>query len=325
MKLAKGQWLFKEGDISHSMYLIKSGRLAIVKYNPSTTEEVILSERINGQLIGEMSFFDNKPRSAGVKSMTPAEVIELPFATLQEQFERVPPWLKVMVKTINNQLREASIRIRNLENIASDTKDKLLPHTLLRICTMISLVALRAEESTEEGPIIPYKDLYFYATSIFHQPPHKLNKVLKSLQKLNLLQIDEDDENQSVILLEHETLDAFTRWYHNFLSLEQSKQVYVEEKELSTFQAVIYYGQDVEADENGFVKVNLDHVKENSQDELELKFNMNHLDAMATKGLFKDRTVEDGVPVTSFNFEALAPLATYWNIIHATQQSGPAE
>jgi CRP/FNR family transcriptional regulator, cyclic AMP receptor protein len=241
-KLAKGQWLFREGDVSNSMFLIKSGRFAIVRINQSNNEEIVLAERINGQLIGEMSFFDGKPRSAGAKAMSPAEVIELPFPTLHDQFNKVPPWLKVMVKTINHQLREANTRIKNLENIASDSKDKLLSHTLLRICTMISLVASKSEQGTEEGPVITYKELNFYCTQIFHQPAHKLNKALKGFQKLGILQIDEEDENQNILLLEHQLLDEFASWYHAFLGTEQGKQTSIEEHELDTFQSVVYFG-----------------------------------------------------------------------------------
>jgi len=320
IKIPKGQWLFREGDNSGCMYLIKSGRLAVVKVNQSNNEEVVLNERINGQLIGEMSFFDGKPRSAGVKAMTPSEVIELPFTTLHEQFEKVPPWLKVMVKTINIQLREANTRIRNLENISSDSKDKLLPHTLLRICTMLSLVGSRAEATTEDGaPVVPYKDINYYTSQIFHQPSHKLNKALKGLQKLSLIEIDEEDENQNVILLEHQVIDDFSRWYHTYLGTETTKQIPVEENELATFQAVVYYGQEAEADDEGRVVVNLNEVQKNSKDDLDLKFSMTAFDNLAKKGMFSEKIVEDGAAITRFQFEELAQLSTYWSIIHTVQ------
>jgi CRP-like cAMP-binding protein len=319
IKIPKGQWLFREGETSNCMYLIKSGRVAIVKVNHNNNEEIILSERVNGQLIGEMSFFDGKPRSAGVKAMTLAEVIELPFSTLHDQFEKVPPWLKVMVKTINNQLREANIRIRNLENIAADSKDKLLPHTLLRICTMISLVGSKTELSADDNPVVPYKDLNYYCSQIFHQPAHKLNKTLKGLQKLNLLEIDEEDENQNVVLLEHQVIDDFSRWYHGYLSTESTKQVVIEENELPTFQAVVYYGQEAEADDDGNVTVDLNEVQKNAKDDLDLKFSMIAFDNLAKKGLFSEKIIEDGAAITKFNFEEMAQLSTYWSIIHTVQ------
>jgi len=320
MKIGRGQWLFREGDASQAMYLIKSGRMAITKTSQSTNEEIVLAERINGQLIGEMSFFDGKPRSAGAKAMTTVEVIELPFSTLQEQFDKFPPWIKVMIKTINNQLRDANTRIRNLENIASDTKDKLLPHTLLRIMTMISLVGYKSEQSTEDGPVVPYKDLHLFCTQIFHQPTHKLNRALKGLQKMELVNIDENDEAQNVVLKEHQVITDFATWYQQYLGLETSKQTSVEEKELSTLQAIVYYGQEADADDDGFVKVNLNDVQKNARDDLGVKFNMTAFDNMASKGLFSEKIIEDnGVAVTRFKFDDLAPLSTYWTIVHTIQ------
>src|SRR5689334_16837395 len=103
-KLGKGEILFREGDASDAMYVIKSGRIAITKAKGSG--EIVLAEKVNGEMLGEMAFFDNKPRSAGAKAVAEAEVIALPFASLHAQFKTFPEWLKAMVKTINTHLRE---------------------------------------------------------------------------------------------------------------------------------------------------------------------------------------------------------------------------
>src|SRR3954470_15902856 len=119
-KLAKGDILFREGDPSDAMYVIKGGRIAITKAKGSG--EIILAEKKPGEMLGEMAFFDNKPRSAGAKAIQETEVIALPFSSLYAQFKTFPEWLKAVVKTVNAQLRDANVRIKNLEVTANDTE-----------------------------------------------------------------------------------------------------------------------------------------------------------------------------------------------------------
>src|SRR5437660_6377725 len=113
-KLNKGDVLFKEGDSSDAIYVIKSGRIAITKAKGNG--EIILAEKKTGEMLGEMAFFDDKPRSAGAKAIADTEVIALPFSSLHAQFKTFPEWLKAMVRTVNGQLRDANARIKNLES-----------------------------------------------------------------------------------------------------------------------------------------------------------------------------------------------------------------
>jgi CRP/FNR family cyclic AMP-dependent transcriptional regulator len=75
--LKKGEILFREGDPSDAMYVIKKGRIAITK--AKGTKEIVLAELVPGEMLGEMAFFDDKPRSAGAKASVDAEVIALPL------------------------------------------------------------------------------------------------------------------------------------------------------------------------------------------------------------------------------------------------------
>ncbi len=115
MRLQKGDVLFREGDESDAMYVIKTGCIAITKSKGSS--EIILAELKNGEMLGEMAFFDSKPRSAGAKATLDTELIVFPFEALHSQFQNFPEWLRVMVKTINSHLREANLKIKNLEKV----------------------------------------------------------------------------------------------------------------------------------------------------------------------------------------------------------------
>src|SRR5580704_8364212 len=151
-KLGKNDILFREGDPSDAMYVIKSGRIAITKAKGSG--EIILAEKKSGEMLGEMAFFDNKPRSAGAKAVAETEVIAMPFTSLYAQFKTFPEWLKAIVKTVNSQLRDANTRIKNLETATNDNEEMFPPHMVTRLCAIISLTGFKCGEKQEDGSLI---------------------------------------------------------------------------------------------------------------------------------------------------------------------------
>ena len=314
IKLAKGDYLFREGDPSENMYLIKSGRIAITKKTFNEGDEIILAEKINGELIGEMAFFDSKPRSAGAQALATCELIELPFASLQEQFNLFPMWIKVLMKTTVGQLRDANTRIKNLENITSDTKDKLGPHILLRVCAIIDLLKHKAEE-TDEGFEFPYKELHFYCNQVFHQTTPKIIRCVKVLQKLEIIKVDETEGAQKVTLVEPDLLSSFTTWYNGFLSTSQSDQVQIEEKELPVLEVLAHYGEDL-TPKDGLVALPLKEAEENSFDDIDIEFKADQVDSLMKKGVVKDKSYENEKLVAKYNAEEVSRLASFWKIIH---------
>jgi len=111
-KLAQGEILFKEGDLSQSMYIVKTGRLTVFQ---GEGREIVLAEVGPDEVVGEMAYFDRKPRSASVKAKVSSEVLELPYKALESQFDALPNWIQALVKAINEHLRRANARIQELE------------------------------------------------------------------------------------------------------------------------------------------------------------------------------------------------------------------
>ena len=150
-QLNKGDILFREGDPSDACYVVKSGKISITKVKGNA--EIELANLGPGQMFGEMAFFDNKPRSAGAKASADATVIILPFTSLTQQFQTFPQWLKAMVKTINDNLREANKRIKNLEQ-ASKGDDKMFPpYTITKLVAILTLVAHRYGEKQPDQSV----------------------------------------------------------------------------------------------------------------------------------------------------------------------------
>ncbi len=110
IKLVPDQILLREGEHSQSMFWVQSGQFVVTKKRG--TEDVLLGHVYPGELVGEISFLDNEPRSATVKAISECDVIEIPQETLDKIFSTQPKWMEILVKTMGERLRKANARIK---------------------------------------------------------------------------------------------------------------------------------------------------------------------------------------------------------------------
>ncbi len=319
-KLKVGEILFREGDSSDAMYVIKSGRIAITKSKGSG--EIILAEKKKGEMLGEMAFFDNKPRSAGAKAISECEVITLPFASLYAQFKTFPEWLKAVVKTVNNHLRDANLRIKNLEQAQGAEEEAFPPHLITRLSAIISLVGLKSGEKTEQGLVIPFSVLRTYCIQIFQQPTNKLEKLMEVLSALQIMKVEELGEGKRrITLLKAELLSQFTDWYNKYLFTEEAKRVTILEKELPAMRALLFYGKDLTPDPSGYVSLNLTDMQNNSMKDLNSLFNTSDADCLVEKGLAQEKQSGDGGVLTmKVKINDLREQIPFWEIIYTLKK-----
>ncbi len=108
--LAAEKFLFQEGELSQSMYLLQEGQLIVTRKDGE--EQVILGYIHKGELVGELSFMDQAPRSATVRAVTDCKLVQIPQKTIEEVLKAQPPWLEVFIKTLVGRLRETNKRVK---------------------------------------------------------------------------------------------------------------------------------------------------------------------------------------------------------------------
>ena len=319
-KLKKGDVLFREGDESDAMYVIKSGRIAITKAKGNS--EVILAELKTGEMLGEMAFFDNKPRSAGAKALMETEIISLPFNALHAQFKNFPEWLRAMVRTVNSHLRDANMRIKALESTKDDTPEMFPPHTITRLCAIIALMGYKCGEKTPEGLVIPYNTLRNYTIQVFQQPTNKMQKMMEVLSGLGLMKVEDLGEGKiKVTVLKHDILSQFVDWYNNYLFSEESKRVTVIEKELPILRALIHAAKKEKADDKGLVKVSLTDLQNKSMQELGYLVSIAESDSLAEKQIIQEKQSGDGGQIfTKLKLQDLETITPFWEIVYALKK-----
>jgi CRP-like cAMP-binding protein len=108
-----GQFLFKEGDASNSIFIVKRGTVSIRKMKGNSWVEI--AKVYTNEVIGELSFFDRLPRSATAVASNDVEVLELPFHDLDGIYNAVPPYLRTIMSAMADRLRKANEIIRKLQ------------------------------------------------------------------------------------------------------------------------------------------------------------------------------------------------------------------
>ncbi|MCQ3814332.1 MAG: Crp/Fnr family transcriptional regulator [Acidimicrobiia bacterium] len=103
-QLERGDTLFDEGAEPDQIYVVTSGRIAMVNRSIDGRESVVaLMEP--GDLFGEMPLFDGGKRSAEARALEHSEVVAIPYAPLRRLYQRHPNELWGVVKLLVARLR----------------------------------------------------------------------------------------------------------------------------------------------------------------------------------------------------------------------------
>ncbi len=317
-KLGNNEILFREGDESDAMYVIKSGRVKVFKTKGNG--EIELATVGPGQMLGEMAFFDGRPRSASAKAVADAEVIALPFASLQAQFRTFPEWLKAMVKTVNEHLRDANTRIKQLEQTSTDTK-AFPPHTITKLCAILSLVANKFGETTPEGLVVPGGTLRKYTIQVFQEATNKMQKLVEQLSALGIMKTEDLGEGKTkTMILKPQLLHDFVEFYNEYLFTEAAKKVTIEENELRVMRGLLFFGRQITPDDKGMVRISLNHMQNESMKSLGYVLTTTDVNSLMTKGLIAEKESAKNELFTKFDLNKFEQLIPFWEIIYTLEK-----
>lgn len=102
--VSRGDMVFAFGDSPTELYLVVSGRIAIVNTSDDHRESMMaLMEP--GDLFGELPLFDGLSRSAGARALETSEVVVIPYAPLRDLYRAQPELLWRVVNLLAQRLR----------------------------------------------------------------------------------------------------------------------------------------------------------------------------------------------------------------------------
>jgi CRP/FNR family transcriptional regulator, cyclic AMP receptor protein len=314
LKIPKDRYLFREGDAPDAMYIVKSGSLAITKAKGSS--EIVLAEIGPGSMVGEMALFDMKPRSANVKAAKDSEVISLPYESLQAQMTGLPVWVRAIMKTLNENLREANKKIKMLESAAPD-QERFPPHVVNKLMSIFNFIG--AQYGTKEGDVllVPQFRLRNFTIQVFQEATNKMTSLLQALQGLGYVKIEDLGEGkQKISNLNPQFLFAFVDWYNDWLfKPEKDRIAPVEAHEVKALAALAHFAKKVEPDAKGLRKVNLGDIQNESMKELGDMVKMEEFNSIVEKKLVSEKIMAEGGVFVHADLSVVEPLAKYWKLV----------
>jgi CRP/FNR family transcriptional regulator, cyclic AMP receptor protein len=101
--------LFHHGDLSDFVVFLISGWVK-VSTDSLNGHEALLAIRGPGDVLGELAAIDGRPRSATVRTLTPARVAVLPADRLVSRLRQRPDIALALLKDVADRLRDSDVR-----------------------------------------------------------------------------------------------------------------------------------------------------------------------------------------------------------------------
>jgi CRP-like cAMP-binding protein len=105
-----GTVIFEEGGKPDCVLLVRSGRVRIAAHGGGD-DEVVLAERGAGELLGDLSGIDGKPRSASVIALEEVRGLLVPLRPFRGFLLEHPRAALAMLELLSRRLREADARM----------------------------------------------------------------------------------------------------------------------------------------------------------------------------------------------------------------------
>ena len=160
--LERGDTLFTMGDQPDAMYVVLSGRIAIVTTAADGRDSVI-SLMEEDDLFGEMGLFDGRGRSASARALEISEVLAVPYGPVRRLYEERPDHLWRVVSMLVRRLRAAGAALtdavfldvvgrtaKRLLGFAGDDDDFVLPVTQEELAAMVGASRERVNKAISQ-------------------------------------------------------------------------------------------------------------------------------------------------------------------------------
>ena len=112
VKLSRGEHLFNEGDDGDSLYVVLEGKMKLTRAAADGREN-LLSVIGPGEMFGELSLFDPRPRTSTASAVTDAVLASL-------KHEALTPWLRERPEVSLHMLRALAQRLRRANDVMAD-------------------------------------------------------------------------------------------------------------------------------------------------------------------------------------------------------------
>ncbi len=117
----KDQVIIKEGEFGQQAYLIQSGEVSV--FISKDGKDVELSRLEAGQIVGEMAFIFDGPRTASVKALMDCNLIVISRQQFDAKLKDSDPTVRAIVQMLSKRIIDANNTVLNKRSDLEDLKD----------------------------------------------------------------------------------------------------------------------------------------------------------------------------------------------------------
>lgn len=322
-KIKRGEVLFKEGDLPQSVFMIQTGKVGLMLDRGGKLFEVISLGP--SQVIGEHALFSSSRYEFTAIALQETRVIEVPIDIMKQQFEKCLPGMKLLVKSIADQIRQANKQIKATK---METEKAPCPQGLIhRLFTEVHLISRHIGKKDPEKPNevkVAWDAMKLYATRFFGESPQRLRHLMDLLLKLKYAEFnvrvteEEEEELSDVTLTNVQVLEDFAEFYQYYLFKGgRAEAIYVDPLALKVAKAFTDLSVGAPVDHRGASKLDWGIVLNECKTKYRIDLKNTHLDILEKKGLFvKRKSFDDGRVELSFDRGEFERMAKFWAIIY---------
>lgn len=321
-KLKRGEVLFKEGDQPQMVYMIQGGKVGLMLERGSKRMEV--TSLGASQVLGENGLFSTGKHTFTAEALQETKVLEVPLDMMRQQFEKSPPGIKLLVKSLVEEIRHARqhLKMSKIENEKSPCPQGIIH----RIFTSIHLVVrhIGKKEANSEAYVVSWGSLKIYLVRFFGDSPQRLRQLMNLFLKLKLAEFtvttseEGEEELGNIKLLNLHLFEGFAEFfqYHLFKG-SRAEAIYVDPLALKVAKAIFEISASAQVDHKGASRIDYGLVLSECKAKYRFDLKNTHLDALERKGLFvKRQSHDDGNVTLIFDRMEFGKMASYWEILH---------
>lgn len=211
--IKEGTILFREGDEANGMFLVRKGDLEV--YLKRDDNLVVLAKIGPGGMIGEMAFFDQKPRSASVRAKTDCEITVISKDDFAKLMRQIPKWFVSIMSSLSTRLRETNARLQTIEEQQKGVKQRW--QTLSQVLHVLNL--LWHKDGIKEG-----KEIWLNKTTaegeiatIFNISKKEVQSYLGALIKQKIIGSKADQyKNMTLTITNRAVIEKFSKFIDEF-------------------------------------------------------------------------------------------------------------
>jgi len=179
-----GQLLFMEGDTGREMYILKSGKIKILKQEGDSS--LVLATLGAGSVLGEMSLLDNAPRSATAQIVEDTAVTVIDEKVLAATYQKIPSWLVSVIKIVVKRLRET---------IQKNGKD-LIQNNMGGV---VEILLILSQTDYQSPSAIPLKEIKSKGLQIIGLSGGDTDKILNELILKEMVRISKNEKGGEMV------------------------------------------------------------------------------------------------------------------------------